>query len=85
MSERDLGLTATLPTRVRPDAISPDYVVLIKSCSSLQLTHQIRLATAVARSESKQLLLVVQSECVLAPDLQTFVEEHAPLIEVRRR
>lgn len=30
------------PTGVRPDAVTDEYVVLIKACSTLHLTHRIR-------------------------------------------
>jgi hypothetical protein len=84
VSDRDDELIATLPTGVRPDAISDEYVVLIKGCSALRLTHQIRLATAMAQFNAKCLLLVVRSGCTFGPDLTAFIEQHATLIEVRR-
>lgn len=37
-------------------AVTEDQVVLIKSCLRLQLTHQIRLATFMAISQSRYLI-----------------------------
>jgi hypothetical protein len=68
---------------VRPDAVSESHVVLVKLCRTLRLTQQIRLATFMAHSQSKQLLLAVRSTCVFSPDLEAFIAETG-LVEVRR-
>lgn len=77
------GQQVRLPSGVRPDAVSEDHVVLVKFCSTLRLTQQIRLATFMAHSQSKTLLLAVRSRCEFAPDLQAFIAETG-LVEVRR-
>ena len=76
--------SAGLPGGVKFDAITDDYLVLIKDCSKLRLTHQIRLGTFAAQSERKCLLLLVRKDCDFDPLLEGFVNDQAPLIEVRR-
>lgn len=72
-----------LPTGVRPDAVTETEVVLFKACRTLRLTHQIRMATFMAHSEGKKLLLVVWEGCRLAPDLEAFIADTG-LIELKR-
>jgi len=72
-----------LPTGVRPDAVTDTEILLIKACRTLRLTHQIRLATFMAHSQGKRMVLRVWSGCVLSADLEAFISETG-LIEVRR-
>jgi hypothetical protein len=71
------------PRGILPDAVTDDAVVLIKGCTTLRLTYEIRLATYMARQTRKRLLLVLMPECSLAPALRDFVDAHG--IEIRRR
>ena len=58
-------------------------MILIKACSTLRLTHQIRLAAFMAHTQSKRLLLVVKQHCELASDLDDFAVSTG-LVEVKR-
>ena len=71
------------PTGVRPDAVTDEHVVLIKACSTLHLTHQIRLATFMARSLGLRLLLVAPEACTFSEQLDSFIAGSG-LVDVRR-
>lgn len=57
-----------------PDAETYDRMVLVKSCSVLRATYQIRLLTYMAQRDSKQLVIHMRKGSKL----------HASLLELRR-
>ena len=64
-----------------PDAISRDALVLIKTCSPLRLTYEIRLATFMAREHQKKLRVIVQVSTVITTQLREFAAQHGVSIE----
>jgi len=64
-----------------PDAISQDAFVLIKTCSQLRLTYEIRLATFMAQQSRKRLRLILQPSTVASAQLRAFAAQHGVSIE----
>ena len=69
----------------RADAETHDRLHLLKSCTKLKATYQIRLLLYRAIQEGKKLVLNVPKECVLQADLKALIKEHRSNIVVARR
>lgn len=69
----------------RADAETYDRLHLLKSCSELKATYQIRLLLYRAIQEGKKLVLNIPDECKLHDDLKAMVKDHRSSIEVARR
>ena len=65
---------------ILPDGLDNIRLVLIKACSTLRFTDEIRIAEAVARETRRQFIITVPEHCVFASDLSTFVESNGVLI-----
>jgi hypothetical protein len=72
------------PDGVKPDAVDDARVYLIKACSTLRLTRQIRMATLMATQTGRKLRLQIRQDCALAPDLETFIRAQGDRVEVVR-
>lgn len=68
-----------------PDAVSDDYVVLIKDCSELRTTRQIDNCAQLAEQTGRRLLLVVREDTRLDPRLAMWIDAMPELVELRRR
>ncbi len=68
-----------------PDLISGDKWYLIKSCSKLLLTYQIKLLTYNASLENAKLVIKVSKECILGEELQDYITMYKDYISVERR
>jgi hypothetical protein len=66
---------------VLPDAVDKDRVILLKACSFLRLTNELRTAAFAAANSGRRLWLVVRSDTELHPNLVEFAGEHAIRIE----
>jgi hypothetical protein len=66
-----------LSRRILPDALDDEKLLLIKACSSLRLTHEIRTAAVAAQERRLQFILAVPAACVLHSELTSFIVEHA--------
>ena len=72
------------PTRrargILPDALKDESVILIKACSELRLTYELRLATFMAQQSQRRLLVITNVDCTTASALQAFALEHGIVI-----
>jgi hypothetical protein len=66
---------------VLPDAVDGTRVILLKGCSFLRLTYEIRTAAFAAASSGRRLWLFVRPDTELHSDLLGFAGEHAVQIE----
>ncbi len=57
-----------------PDAVKGGKVYLLKACSLLRLTYEIKLAAFMAKSKGMILVLDVQHGCSLSKALSEFAE-----------
>lgn len=64
------------PRSILPDGMDDTRLVIIKACSSLRLTNEIRLASRAAQRKQLAFILAVPPSCVLEPQLLGFVEDH---------
>ena len=64
------------PRSVLPDAVDGNTVLLLKSCSTLRLTYEIRLVTYMAAQRRMSVDLEVRPYTQLTPELSAFVNEH---------
>jgi hypothetical protein len=69
---------------VLPDGVGEDKVVLIKACSYLRLTYEIKLSTFLAQKQGKKLWLSCKPTCALAPSLESYLETQARFIKLHR-
>lgn len=60
---------------ILPDGLNNERLVLVKACSALRLTFEIRMAAFAARKQGLEFILAVPSNCVLDSDLRAFVQE----------
>lgn len=77
------SMAIEIPRGILPDAIDGPDVILIKACSSLRLTYEIRLATFMARKAGGKVRLMVREDCFLDPALMEFAATHGLLVERR--
>jgi len=73
--------TGDKPRSCLPDAVGQDAFVLIKTCSLLRLTYEIRVATFMARGSCKRLRVMVQASTVISPDLRAFATQQGVILE----
>lgn len=59
---------------ILPDAMDDGRMVLIKSCSYLRLTDEIRIASDAAQETGTRFILAISYRCVLSPALAEFVK-----------
>ena len=60
-----------------PDSIEGNQWTLLKSCSELHLTYQIRLLTYVATQHGAKLVSSIPAGCQISRDLSAFAEKYA--------
>jgi hypothetical protein len=65
---------------ILPDALDDTRFVIIKACGSLRLTHEIRLAVALARESHREFVLAVDPACILSTDLSRFLSDSAATV-----
>ncbi len=69
------------PRGFLPDGVSQDAFVLVKACSRIRLTYEIRLATFLARESSRRLRLMVQASTAISTELRAFAIQYGISIE----
>ena len=74
--------TAPTARGVLPDVVTDREVFLLKAPSYLRLTYEIRLATHLAKSSGRRLVLSVPSHAQFSPELESFLAQHS--VAVRR-
>ncbi len=57
---------------------------LIKNCSELRLTYQIRLLTYMASSCGRKLVIDVPKHCQIHPTLRDFQKEHPKIVRIEK-
>jgi hypothetical protein len=67
---------SSLSRTILPDALDEEKLLLIKACSSLRLTHEIRTAAVAAQERGIQFVLAVPAACVLSSEVRSFIAEH---------
>jgi hypothetical protein len=59
-----------------PDGMDKTSIVLVKACSRLRLTYELKLATFMAQENKAQLIISISNRCQLEPTLEKFLAEH---------
>ena len=65
------------PRGSAPDRIEGKQWTLLKSCSELHLTYQIRLLTYMATQHGTKLVISVPARCRISRDLPAFAGKYA--------
>jgi hypothetical protein len=73
------------PRRTRPDAETPDALVLVKYAAALHATYQVRTLAERAMREGKRLVLLVPRGFRPANSLQLFMANNPELIQIEAR
>lgn len=68
-----------------PDRIRGNDWLLIKNCSELFLTYQIRLLTFFAVQSNAKLRISISADCKLSDSLTEFISKYSNSICVERR
>ena len=71
--------------RSRPDAETPDAIVLVKYAAALHATRQIRALAERAEATGKKLVLLVPRGFRPASTLQLFMANHPDLVRLEVR
>lgn len=67
-----------------PDAETNDKLILIKRCSELRATYQIKLLTFLAHQKQKKLVLELTKGAKIHKSLKEFRKKHSNLIKIVR-
>jgi nucleotide-binding universal stress UspA family protein len=70
--------------RARPDAETPEALVLVKYAGALHATRQIRTLAARAEASGKHLVVIVQRGFRPASSLRIFMANHPDLIRLEQ-
>ena len=76
------------PARPRgflPDAVTVDKIVLLKACSQLHLTYEIRLATFMALQTRRKLYVDIPQSTSIANELSAFAAQYGIAIGAIKR
>jgi hypothetical protein len=63
------------PRGCLPDGLNENRVVVIKACSHLRLTYEIKLAAYFAKQTSRKLIIATPEKCDLAKALIIYAKE----------
>jgi hypothetical protein len=69
-----------LAKSILPDGLDDARLVLVKACSTLRLTDEIRIAESVARETRRQFVIAAAEHCEFASELSTFVKSNGVVI-----
>jgi hypothetical protein len=67
-----------------PDAEDSRYLYLIKACSELKLTYQIKMCAYLAKSLGKKVILQVPAGTKKSLKLAAFIKEHSSYMVWKR-
>jgi len=70
------------PRSILPDAMNEEAFFLIKACSFLRLTYEVRLATFFALENKRKLHIVMTHDYKLSPALEAYAHQYG--ITIRR-
>ena len=68
----------------RPDAAAHDKIVLIKRCSELRATYQIRLLTYMAKQQGRKLVIELPKESKIHKSLRELKKTAGATLRVER-
>jgi hypothetical protein len=68
----------------RPDAERMGVMYLLKNCSELRLTYQIRLLTYMASTRGRKLVIDVPEHCQIHQSLRDFQKEHSKIVRIEK-
>jgi hypothetical protein len=69
---------------VRADAAKDNLLYLIKNCSTLRATYQIRALLYHAKTSNKKLVLDIPEDCILSPCLQELRSDNPNTLVIQR-
>ena len=72
------------PRSILPDAVKDDAVFLIKACSDLRLTYEVRLATFMAQQSGRRLEVVMTNDYQISPALSAYAGKYGLTIRRHR-
>lgn len=72
------------PRGSKPSWVDESSFGLIKACSELRATYQIRLLLFMAMRDQKQLVLQVPKKCKLRKDLKALKKQHSKILKINR-
>lgn len=67
-----------------PDAETHNKIILIKRCSELRVTYQIKLLTYLAHQKQKKLVIELPKGAKIHRSLKEFRKQHSKLIKIER-
>ena len=67
-----------------PDGLTDREVILMKGCTELGLTNEVRLASSVALKTNRTLKIIVQPRVKLSNSLQVFASANGIVIEQKQ-
>ena len=73
-----------VPRGTKPDEETNSKIFLLKSCSELRLTYQIKLLTYLALQKKKKLIIEIPKNCRIHESLMDFRKQHSKTIKVIR-
>ena len=73
----DKAQRMTMPRGMLPDAVEDGMPLLIKACSRLRLTYEIKLAQYMASQAGTCLWLDVIAHCRFSDGLNAYIREHS--------
>ena len=68
------------PRAILPDAIKEEAIYLIKACTLLRLTYEVRLAAFMAQETKRRLEIIMTSDYQVSPALHAFAGKHGLII-----
>ena len=69
---------------ILPDALDDTRVVLLKACTYLRLTYEIRTATFMAKKQNRTLVLACKKVCRFSPELESYLTQWAGIVQIHR-
>jgi hypothetical protein len=72
---------AQKPRGILPDAMTQSDVILIKACSELRPTYEVRVATFMARQTQRRLRIILSGGCTPHASLIAYAQQHGVSLE----
>ena len=72
------------PKSILPDAVTQTDVILIKSCSNLRPTYEVRLAAYLAQQTNRRLRIILPAGVSAHSSLTAYAHQHNVSIEHHR-
>lgn len=68
-----------------PDAVQGNDVYIVKMCSRLRLTYQVKLLTFMVVEKGMRLNIIVKPDCDVPEDLRDHLASHKKHVRLERR